>query len=218
MWWCKMKKVLINISIIVSILICALLLSCNILFKNYEVFSNKYEAIAAVKLNKEQVQELSIELCNVYKNNKYIVIENKQKIFNNSIKYKTKLCDSIFKKLKLNDIRVYPYEKKVFFSIKIKANYDYPIIIYSISDNKYYDLPDYDNNDNKTILEYKNWSASFDNKREKYGWYKEKIENFFYYQERYYDGFHCIKYIKDDLKQMKEYNEIYNRFTQYFDD
>ena len=44
------------------------------------------------------------------------------------------------------------------------------------------------------------------------------IENFFYYQERYYDGFHCIKYIKDDLKQMKEYNEIYNRFTQYFDD
>ena len=54
--------------------------------------------------------------------------------------------------------------------------------------------------------------------QEKFGWYTEKICDNWYYYEEDWDHFNFINYIKDDLKHMKEYNEIYNRFTEYFDD
>ena len=205
-----------SLNIILILIIYVFISSCNILLQNQNSFNNKNETIKFAKANVELLKDLSIELCNYYINNKYIVIENKQKVLNNSVEYKTDLCERVFKELRLRDIRVYANEQKVIFSLRVKDNYDYPAIVYSIKNNKYYDLSDYDNNDDKTILEYESWAASFDNKRDRYGWYKEMIDNSIYYQERYYDGFHCIKYIKDDLKNMKEYKEIYDRFKEYF--
>jgi hypothetical protein len=200
------------------IILLLLILSCNTLFQNSDTFNNKDEVINVVKMNISHLENLSKELCTVYKSSNYIVIENKQKMLNNSVEYQTDLCKRIFKELRLRDIRVYSNERKVIFTLNIKNNYDYPVIVYSFDNNKYYDLSDYDNSDDKTILEHGNWVASFDNKRYRYGWYKERVYNCFYYQERYYDGFHCIKYIKDDLKQMKEYAEIHDKFREYFDE
>ena len=80
----------------------------------------------------------------------------------------------------------------------------------------------YSKNDNKCLRNTSNyitngkWTVHFF--QEKSGWYTEKICDNWYYYEEDWDHFNFINYIKDDLRQMKEYNEIYNRITQYFDD
>ena len=179
----------------------------------WDGLNNKNEIIQLVKENIEELNILTKEIYSEFNNNKrfFVYIDNKIFRDKSDYEYKTELSKRVFKKLRIDYVRIGYDEKNVKYVVKNKFG-DVCGFYYSFDNEKNYYSFDKNTMDqikeDGRYLEFDDRTALFDSR---HGWYTEKICDNWYFFEQDWDNLNFIKYIYDDINNMNPASKFYEK-------